>query len=136
MPRLPERIGRLDELANNLWGSWNNQARDLFRALDYPLWKLGGHNPVKQLLEISPDKLRAAAADPAFLSLYDSVMSAFDADMSAKDTWFATKYPNMLHGPIAYFSMEFAIHNSLPIYAGGLGILAGDGCKEGSGLRQ
>ena len=133
-PRLPERIGRLDELANNLWWSWNNQARDLFRALDYPLWKLGGHNPVKQLWEISPDKLQAAAADPAFLSLYDSVMSAFDADMSAKDTWFATKHPDALQGPIAYFSMEFAIHTSLPIYAGGLGILAGDVCKEASDL--
>jgi starch phosphorylase len=128
--RLPERIGRLEELANNLWWSWHPQARDLFRALDYPLWRLGGHNPVKQLREISPDKLEAAATDPAFLNLYDSVMSAFDAEISAKDSWFATRYPNVLDGPVAYFSMEFAIHNSLPIYAGGLGVLAGDLCKE------
>jgi starch phosphorylase len=117
-------------LANNLWWSWHPQARDLFRALDYPLWRLGGHNPVKQLREISPDKLEAAATDPAFLNLYDSVMSAFDAEISAKDSWFATRYPNVLDGPVAYFSMEFAIHNSLPIYAGGLGVLAGDLCKE------
>ena len=61
-------------------------------------------------------------------------MSAFDADMAGGDTWFATNYPNRLPGPIAYFSMEFAIHNSLPIYAGGLGILAGDVCKEASDL--
>ena len=128
--RLPERIGRLEELANNLWWSWHPRARELFRALDYPLWRLGGHNPVKQLREISTDKLEAAAHDPAFLSLYDSVIAALDADMSARDTWFATKHPEALSDPVAYFSMEFAIHNSLPIYAGGLGVLAGDVCKE------
>ena len=132
--KLPERIGRLEELANNLWWSWHPQARDLFRALDYPLWRLGGHNPVKQLREISTDKLEAAATDPAFLNLYDSVMAAFDAEMSNNDSWFVTKYPNVLNGPIAYFSMEFAIHNSLPLYAGGLGVLAGDFCKEASDL--
>ncbi len=132
--QFPERIGRLEELANNLWWSWHPQARDLFRALDYPLWRLGGHNPVKQLREISPGKLNAAATDPTFLSLYDSVMSAFDADMSAKDSWSATRYPNVLEDPVAYFSMEFAIHNSLPIYAGGLGVLAGDVCKEACDL--
>jgi starch phosphorylase len=132
--KLPERINRLDELANNLWWSWHPQARDLFRALDYPLWRLGGHNPVRQLREISTDKLVSAAADPTFLNLYDSVMAVFDAEMSDKDSWFAIKYPNVLHDPVAYFSMEFAIHNSLPIYAGGLGVLAGDVCKEASDL--
>jgi starch phosphorylase len=132
--KLPERINKLEELANNLWWSWHPQARNLFRVLDYPLWRLGGHNPVKQLREISADKLAAAATDPAFLNLYDSVMSAFDAEMSDKDSWFTTKYPSVLDGPVAYFSMEFAIHNSLPIYAGGLGVLAGDVCKEASDL--
>jgi starch phosphorylase len=132
--KLPTRINRLEELANNLWWSWHTQARDLFRALDYPLWWSGGHNPVKQLHEISTDKLAAAATDPAFLNLYDSVMSTFDSEISAKDSWFTTKYPNVLDGPIAYFSMEFAIHNSLPIYAGGLGVLAGDVCKEACDL--
>ncbi len=126
---LPERIGRLDELAHNLWWSWHSQARALFRSLDYPLWSLGGHNPVRQLREISADKLTAAASDPDFLSLYDSVMSAFDAKMSDTNSWFAANHPGALHGPVAYFSMEFAIHNSLPIYAGGLGVLAGDQCK-------
>jgi len=131
---LPERINRLEELANNLWWSWHPQARELFRALDYPLWHSGGHNPVKQLREINADKLESAANDPAFISLYDSVTASLDADISAQDTWFATKYPEALPGPIAYFSMEFAIHNSLPIYAGGLGILAGDVCKEANDL--
>ena len=132
--KLPERIGRLEELANNLWWSWHPHTRDLFRALDYPLWRLSGHNPVRQLREISTDKLASAAADPTFLNLYDSVMSAFDSEMSDKDSWFAIKYPNVLQSPVAYFSMEFAIHNSLPIYAGGLGVLAGDVCKEASDL--
>ena len=133
-PGLPKRIERVEELANNLWWSWHQQARDLFRSLDYPLWRTSGHNPVKQLRDISPDKLQAAAADPAFLALYDSVMSDFDTEMSAQDTWFNNNHPDLLRGPVAYFSMEFAIHNSLPIYAGGLGILAGDICKEASDL--
>ncbi|HUU64714.1 MAG TPA: alpha-glucan family phosphorylase [Dehalococcoidales bacterium] len=133
--KIPERIGRLEELAKNLWWTWHNQARQLFRALDYPLWKLSLHNPVKQLLEVSPDTLQAAASDAAFLELYDSVMSAYDADMSTTDrTWFHTNYPELSGSSIAYFSMEYAIHNSLPIYAGGLGILAGDVCKEASDL--
>jgi len=132
--KLPERIDRLEELANNLWWSWHPQARELFRALDYPLWRLGGHNPVKQLRDISADKLAAAATDSTFLNLYDSVISAFDAEILDKNGWFTGKYPDTLDGPIAYFSMEFAIHNSLPIYAGGLGVLAGDTCKEACDL--
>jgi starch phosphorylase len=132
--RLPKRIDRLDELAHNLWWSWHPKARELFRALDYPLWVISGHNPVKQLRDINPDKLKAAAADPAFVALYDSVISDFDADMAAQNTWFASRYKDKLQGPVAYFSMEFAIHNSVPIYAGGLGVLAGDICKEASDL--
>ena len=132
--RLPDRIGRLRELACNLWWSWHPRARDLFRALDYPLWRLSGHNPVKQLHEIGAQKLEAAAADSAFLALYDSVLSAFDAAISDRNSWFAAKHPEGLPGPVALFSMEFAIHNSLPIYAGGLGVLAGDMCKEASDL--
>ncbi len=132
--KLPNRIVRLEELAGNLWWSWHDEARELFRSLDYPLWRSSGHNPVRELLEIDPNKLLAAASDPAFLSLYDSVMTAFDADVSIKDSWFASTYPELLHGPIAYFSAEFALHNSLPIYAGGLGILAGDICKEACDL--
>lgn len=131
-PELPERIGRLHELASNLWWAWHPRARDLFRALDYQLWKSSGHNPVKQLSHMSPGKLQAASHDPGFLGLYDSVMSSFDMYMSDRDTWFNAQHRGVLPGPIAYFSMEFAIHNSLPIYAGGLGVLAGDTCKEAS----
>ena len=133
--QIPERIGRLGELANNLWWSWNNQARQLFRALDYPLWKESGHNPVKQLSWISPERLAQAGADPPFIALYDSVMAAYDEATSPVDhTWLHSNYPNLLSGPVAYFSMEYAIHNSLPIYAGGLGVLAGDICKEASDI--
>jgi starch phosphorylase len=130
---LPERIGRLDELANNLWWSWHNQARQLFRALDYPLWRKSNHNPVRQLHEMNQNALQAATTDASFLALYDSVMKDFDADMAASNTWFTANHADLC-GPIAYFSMEYAIHNSLPIYAGGLGILAGDVCKEASDL--
>ncbi|MDM7999473.1 MAG: alpha-glucan family phosphorylase [Dehalococcoidia bacterium] len=131
---LPERIARLAELTYNLWWSWHPDGRKLFRKLDYALWKAGGHNPVKILREIPPERLRAASTDPHFLALYDSVMASFDADMNADATWFTSKHKGRLAGPIAYFSAEFAIHSSLPLYAGGLGILAGDICKEASDL--
>jgi starch phosphorylase len=132
--KIPERIGRLAELANNLWWSWHPRGREVFRGLDYVLWRLSGHNPVRQLRDVTPDRLREIAADPQFLELYDSVMAEFDAEMATNETWFNANYPHLLDGPVAYFSMEFAIHNSLPIYAGGLGILAGDTCKEASDI--
>jgi len=131
---LPPRIGRLEELAYNLWWSWHDRPRQLFRTLDYPLWRLGGHNPVKELRETSPENLRAAAADADFLNLYDGVMRSFDAATGPDQTWYSRTYPDRADNLVAYFSMEYAIHNSLPIYAGGLGILAGDICKEASDL--
>jgi starch phosphorylase len=132
--KIPERIKRIDELAHNLWWAWHPRARDVFRALDYPLWRDTRHNPVKVLCDITPERLNAAAADPVFLSLYESVMMDFDSDLNTQGSWFSTRYPNRLNGPVAYFSMEFALHSSLPIYAGGLGVLAGDMCKEASDL--
>lgn len=91
--KLRERINRLEEPANNLWWSWHSQARDLFPALDYPLWRSGRHNPVKQSREISTDRLAATPTDSTFLNLYDFVMASFDAEISDKDSWFATNYP-------------------------------------------
>ena len=84
---LPQRIDRLYELGNNLWWSWHEEGRQVFRSLDYAKWRTSGHNPVKQLREMSRDKLESAARDPAFLELYDSVMLKFDADMSGEGTW-------------------------------------------------
>jgi glycogen phosphorylase len=132
--RIPQRIYRLEELAFNIWWSWHPLARDVFRALDYTLWRDSGHNPVKLLIDTSADNLAAASEDTNFLNLYDSVISAFDADLTSNNSWFSRQFPTGFKGPIAYFSMEYALHNSLPIYAGGLGILAGDMCKEASDL--
>ncbi|MFC1917855.1 alpha-glucan family phosphorylase [Chloroflexota bacterium] len=132
--KIPERINRLEELANNLSWSWHTEGRALFRMLDYPSWRQSGHSPVQQLLEISPEKLNVAANDSTFLSLYDDAVTTFDKEMTDGASWYATNHPNALQNPVAYFSMEFALHNSLPIYAGGLGVLAGDLCKEASDL--
>jgi starch phosphorylase len=134
IPEIPERINRLEELANNLWWSWHPEGRNLFRMLDYPSWKLGGHNPVQQLHEVGREKLEAAAADDSFLSLYDTAIAAFDKEMSGGGLWYTGKCNASEQKPAAYFSMEFALHNSLPIYAGGLGVLAGDLCKEAGDL--
>ncbi len=131
-PPLPQRINRLFELANNLWWSWHEEGRQVFRSLDYALWRTSGHNPVMQLREISLEKLESAASDPAFIELYDSVISNFDAEMSRGSDWCGDTKLEKPEGLIAYFSAEYAIHNSLPIYAGGLGVLAGDICKEAS----
>jgi starch phosphorylase len=132
--KIPRRISRLEELAYNLWWSWNPEARELFRDLNYVLWRISGHNPVRQLRETNPERLQELAVDEPFLALYDAVMAKFDVDVLADQTWFEENHSSLLAGPVAYFSMEFAIHSSLPIYAGGLGILAGDMCKEASDL--
>ena len=129
---IPERIRRLPELANDLWWTWNTAAREVFRRLDYPLWRQTAHNPVLLLRLIPQELLTAAAADPAFLAVYDAAMAALDAARRAQATWWQHRHGG--HGPIAYFSAEFALHQSLPIYAGGLGVLAGDHCKEASDL--
>ncbi len=134
LPLLPKRIGRLNELAYNLWWSWHEDARQVFRSLDYARWRATDHNPVKELRDIGVEKLQAAATDPAFLELYDSVMARFDADMVGDKLWFGQAHGGHPADPVAYFSPEFAIHGSLPIYAGGLGVLAGDICKEASDL--
>jgi starch phosphorylase len=131
--RVPPRIDRIIELAYNVWWSWHGVARELFMSLDYPLWRTSGHNPVKMIYETKSENLEGAAEDPAFLEFYDRVMAEFDEDTKSDKSWFF-RQPKKLNGPIAYFSMEFALHNSLPIYAGGLGILAGDVCKEASDL--
>jgi glycogen phosphorylase len=130
--KLPSRIGRLLELAKNLWWSWHEEGRQIFRSLDYGLWRTSGHNPVKQLRSISKEKLEDAARDPVFLELYDMVMTKFDKEMLGNHQWCGQSNPTKPNGQIAYFSAEYAIHNSLPIYAGGLGVLAGDICKESS----
>jgi starch phosphorylase len=134
LPPLPERIGRLDELAGNLWWSWHHAPRKVFRDLDYQLWRTTAHNPIRMLWLVSQERLEQSARDPEFLGVYDAAVAGLDAAYEAKDTWMARRFP-LAHGAtIAYFSAEFAIHQSLPIYAGGLGALAGDHCKQASDL--
>jgi starch phosphorylase len=130
----PDRIGRLNELAHDLSWSWNPQAREVFRSLDYTLWRETAHNPVQMLRTVAPERLDRAAANPAFLALYDAAIESLDAARSAAGTWWPTRFPELADRQIAYFSAEFALHQSLPIYAGGLGVLAGDHCKEASDL--
>jgi starch phosphorylase len=132
-PPLPDRIGRLAELATDLWWSWNADGRRVFRTIDYTLWQETAHNPVRMLWLISQTKLEAAAQDPGFLGLYDAALTGLDCARQTDETWWSSRF-GRTNQSIAYFSAEFALHQSLPIYAGGLGVLAGDHCKEAADL--
>jgi starch phosphorylase len=133
-PPVPERVSRIAELAVDLRWSWHREARLLFRRLDYTAWRATAHNPVRMLWLVSAARLEAAAANPEFLQLYDHAIAGLDAARSAHQTWWVNRFPQHAGRSIAYFSAEFALHQSLPIYAGGLGVLAGDHCKEASDL--
>ena len=134
IPPLPEMLNRLAELAEDLWWSWNRDARRVFRSLDYTLWRATAHNPVRMLRLIPLAKLEAAADNPDFMALYTHAIAALDDARAARNTWWTSHFPQHTGQTIAYFSAEFALHQSLPIYAGGLGVLAGDVCKEASDL--
>lgn len=133
-PNLPERIAGLAQLAFNLWWSWNPAARMLFKNLSREGWKDCSHNPVK-LLEILPAEVLAeAAADPQYLQHYDAVLGEFHSYLNNRSCWFSDNIAEVPCLPIAYFSLEYGLHRSLPFYAGGLGFLAGDHLKESSDL--
>jgi len=132
--QLPERIRSLVDITQNLWWSWQLDARELFHRIDHRLWERTRHNAVEFLRQVAPDRLEHRAKDPAFLEQYDRVLHRFGLLSRKDDTWFAGRYPELLNRSIAYFSAEFALHRSLPIYSGGLGVLAGDHCKEASDL--
>ena len=131
---LPPRINRLSELAYNFWWSWHLEARGLFEALDRTLWKETHHNPVAILRDITKARLKALSEDPAFLRRYDGVLKRYEEEIGTDETWLKGRCPGLADRPIAYFSAEFGLHNSLPIYSGGLGVLAGDHCKEAGEL--
>ena len=131
---LPDRIARLGDLACNLWWSWHEPARALFRALGPNLWEACEQNPVLLLRRVDPARLEAAALDPAYLAAYDRVVAGFDAMLSGTDRWIARHQPALAGKTLAYFSAEFGLHWTLPIYSGGLGVLAGDHIKEASDL--
>jgi starch phosphorylase len=133
-PTIPDRIARLHELAYNLWWTWNPDAVALYASIDPALWDHVEYSAVRLLSEVKGETLARRAADRDFLKRYDAVLDAFDAYMRSEDTWFSQTHPDATHKPIAYFCAEFGLHESLPIYSGGLGVLAGDQCKEASDL--
>jgi starch phosphorylase len=134
-PRIPTALARLEELAYNLWWSWSTEAQALYRRLDPELWRSTNHNPIKLLHRIEQSKLDAAANDGDFITAYTAVLAAFDHYM-APDTpsWYSMHHGDKKDQTIAYFSAEFGLHEALPIYSGGLGILSGDHCKGASDL--
>jgi starch phosphorylase len=132
-PNLPGRINGLGKLAYNLWWSWHPQARALFRALDLQAWRESGHNPVRMLSLLPKGVIENAVSDEGFLVHYDAVMEQLDAETATLAGWFAREY-GQVAAPVAYFSAEYGLHVSLPIYAGGLGVLAGDYLKACSDL--
>jgi starch phosphorylase len=130
-PRIPRRLERLQELANNLWYSWDRPTRALFARLNPALWEAVGHSPKALLKRIDEQRLIDAATDPAFLDSLTRVLSAFDA-YHAEPPFKQNSDGVAREDLVAYFCAEFGVHESLPIYSGGLGILAGDHCKAAS----
>lgn len=133
-PQLPKRIGRITEIANNLWWSWNTEFLRLFKMIDIDLWERCNKNPVKFLKSVEQEKLENAARDIAFIKEYDKIVSNFDSYMNSKNTWFNSKYPDNRNDLIAYFSAEYGLDQTIAIYSGGLGILSGDHLKSASDL--
>jgi starch phosphorylase len=131
-PYLPERIEGLADLAMNLSWSWSRSARQLFLRVDESLWHLTRHNPIAVLRRVNPGRLSECARDPEFLALYDAEMRELERVRSNAGTWFTERDPELASTPVAYFCAEFGLHNSVPIYSGGLGVLAGDHCKASS----
>ncbi len=132
-PQIPQRLARLTDLANNLWYSWARPTRELFARMHRGLWNAVGHSPKAFLRRVDQGRLDAAADDPVFLSNFNRVLSAHDSYhvLPARQN----SAPSLgADAHVAYFCAEFGFHESLPIYSGGLGILAADHCKAASDL--
>ena len=132
LPPLPVRIGRLNELAYDLWWSWNPRAREVFRSLDYPLWRFTDHNPVLLLHLVEVERLEYAATDAEFLRLYDAAVAALDTVRAGAGTWWASL--GRQGATIAWIARQFALHQSLPVHTTAEGVISGDFCKEASDL--
>ncbi len=128
-PNIPERLKPLEELAHNLWISWNFEAIMLFMRLDYDTWLEARQSPVRMLGLVAQDKLEAAARDDSFLAALNAVWSKFTRYLGA-ERW----YKGAQNTAIAYFSMEYGLDVALPVYSGGLGMLSGDHLKTSSDL--
>jgi len=134
IPYLPEPIAGLERLALNLWWRWDRRARLLFKSVDPTIWSATRHNPVAMLRMVDPNRLAQLSRDKKFLADYATVMAGLDEALSPATGWFRERFPEQTNACIAYFCAEFGLHNSIPIYSGGLGILAGDHCKSASDL--
>ena len=106
IPQVPERINRLEELAYNLWWSWNVEALKLFKAIDIDLWEKCQKNPVKFINNVEQSKLEIAVKDEAFLKQYDSIISKFDSYQKSTTTWYNKKYPNVKDNKISSLKVE------------------------------
>ena len=133
IPYLPESLDGLADIALNFSWHWNRFARELFRDIDPTLWHLSGRNPIELLRRVDPARLQSRTRDPDFMALFQRARTALESE-HAEDTWFSENFPDLKEKRVAYFCAEFGIHKSVPIYSGGLGVLAGDHCKASSDL--
>jgi starch phosphorylase len=131
---LPKRVEGLSRIAHNIWWAWNPDGQRLFQFIDPMLWDAVSHNPVSFLRQMDRTRLNAALNNPVYLKQYDITLAAFEKYVAGESTWFKNTYPKLTDKQIAYFSFEFGLHESMPFYAGGLGILSGDHLKEASDL--
>lgn len=127
-------LARLRRLATNLWWTWNQESQEVFQELSPRGWQDLYHNAVAVLQDISEYELRMRLQDPVFARRVRAVLANFDAYMNQKDTWAARHAPSLLANPVAYFTAEYGFHETLPIAAGGLGILSGDHARSASDL--
>ena len=133
--KLPFPLKRLADLAYNYWWSWTSDRITLFQTIDPQAWERCGHNPVEILNSATHERLTQLAEDPFYLKQIGALVREFDEYITTKETWVSRVAPQITQEhPIAYFCAEFGIHESLPVYSGGLGILAGDHLKSASDL--
>jgi phosphorylase/glycogen(starch) synthase len=130
----PKKIGRLREIAYNLWWSWNPDIKELFLRLDPQIWDDVSGNPVEMLERVNPKRMEEIAKNESYLALYQQVTNWMDARQKDSDTFGGSGTAINKDRPVAYFSTEYAIDGSLPIYSGGLGVLSGDHLKSASDL--
>src|SRR5512133_3728263 len=124
----------LNRLARNLWWTWNQDAQEIFHDLSPRGWQNLYHNAVAVLHEVSEAELRVRLQDADFAKRVRDVLKTFEAYLAEPETWAAKHAPTLKENPVAYFSAEFGFHETLPIAAGGLGMLAGDHAKSASDL--
>ncbi len=134
VPKIPRKLKRLEELANNLRWAWDFETVMLFRRLDPELWNATGRNPVGMLGLVSQERLDEVQKDPAFMAHFNRVLESFDAYMNDKNTWYEVNRGGKDKPVLAYFSTEFGLTECLANYSGGLGVLSGDHLKSASDL--